>query len=98
MQATEFIATWAEGSAADGLTRRARTRRPRESPYPDRVLAREGSCEDQRPAWLAQAHEALDAAVAAVYGWGDCMAATPEHEILRRLLAHRLGRAAQHPG
>jgi hypothetical protein len=47
---------------------------------------------------LAQAHEALDAAVAAVYGWGDCMAATPEHEILRRLLAHRLGRAAQHPG
>ena len=24
---------------------------------------------DRRPAWLAQAHEALDAVVAAAYGW-----------------------------
>lgn len=72
------------------------------SPYPDRIAPRPGLSEqdakalqkrtltnlyNQRPAWLAQAHQALDAAVAAVYGWHDYTAEMPDDEILRRLLA-----------
>jgi transposase len=68
------------------------------SPYPDRIEPRPGLSEpdaktlqkrtltnlyNQRPAWLAQAHEALDAAAA--YGWADSPAMADE--ILRRLLA-----------
>jgi hypothetical protein len=76
-----------------------------QSPYPDRMAARPG-CEkelakrtltnlyNQRPAWLAQAHAALDAAVAAAYGWSDYTPAMPDDEILRRLLALNLERAA----
>ena len=51
-----------------------------------------------RPAWLAQAHEALDAAVAAAYGWADYTPASPDDEILRRLLALNLQRAARAGG
>jgi hypothetical protein len=47
-----------------------------------------------RPVWLAQAHEALDTAVAAAYGWADYTPAMPDDEILRRLLALNLQRAA----
>jgi len=68
------------------------------SPYPDRIVAKSGFEKDlakrtltnlynQRPAWLAQAHEALDAAVAAAYGWADYTPQRPDEEILRRLLA-----------
>ena len=75
------------------------------SPYPDRIVARPGfekelakrtltNLYNQRPAWLAQAHDALDAAVAAAYGWADCTPAMPDDEILRRLLALNLQRAA----
>jgi hypothetical protein len=75
------------------------------SPYPDRIVARPGFEKDlakrtltnlynQRPAWLAQAHEALDAAVAAAYGWSDYTPAMPDDEILRRLLALNRERAA----
>ena len=68
------------------------------SPYPERIVARPGfgaelvkrtltNLYNQRPAWLAQAHEALDAAVAAAYGWADYSAGTTDDEILRNLLA-----------
>ena len=40
-----------------------------------------------RPAWLALAHEALDHAVAAAYGWKDYHPQWPDEDILRRLLA-----------
>jgi hypothetical protein len=74
------------------------------SPYPDRIVARPGfekevakrtltNLYNQRPAWLAHAHEALDAAVAAAYGWSDYTSAMPDDEILRRLLALNLERA-----
>ena len=74
------------------------------SPYPDRIVAKPGfekevarrtltNLYNQRPAWLAQAHEALDAAVAAAYGWSDYTNAMPDDEILRRLLALNLARA-----
>jgi type II restriction/modification system DNA methylase subunit YeeA len=51
--------------------------------YPDRILPRDEAAAKQlktrtltnlynaRPAWLANAHAALDAAVADAYGWGD---------------------------
>ena len=74
------------------------------SPYPDRIVARPGfekevakrtltNLYNQRPAWLAQAHEALDTAVAAAYGWRDYTNTMPDDEILRRLLALNLARA-----
>ncbi|MCA0325443.1 MAG: class I SAM-dependent DNA methyltransferase [Proteobacteria bacterium] len=80
-----------------------------ESPYPDRIEPRPGLSEtdakalqkrtltnlyNQRPAWLAQAHAQLDAAVAAAYGWADYTPEMQGDEILRRLLALNLARAA----
>jgi hypothetical protein len=42
---------------------------------------------NERPAWLAQAHAALDRAVWAAYGWDDAEpAATSDETILARLL------------
>nr|MBP7324492.1 adenine methyltransferase [Alicycliphilus sp.] len=84
------------------------------SPYPDRIAPRPGLSEadakalqkrtltnlyNQRPAWLAQAHAQLDAAVAAAYGWQDWRADMPDDEILRRLLAlnHERSRTADAP-
>ncbi len=82
------------------------------SPYPDRIEPRHDLSEQDakalqkrtltnlynaRPAWLAQAHEALDAAVAAAYGWSDYRADMPDDEILRRLLALNLERASATP-
>jgi len=79
------------------------------SPYPDRIVPRAGlsaadatalqkrtltNLYNQPPAWLTMAHEALDAAVAAAYGWADYTPAMPDDEILRRLLALNLARAA----
>jgi hypothetical protein len=75
------------------------------SPYPERIVARPG-CEkqleartltklyNQRPAWLTMAHQTLDLAVAAAYGWADYSAETSDDEILKRLLALNLERAA----
>ena len=78
------------------------------SPYPDRIESRPGLSEkdaralqkrtltnlyNERPAWLVQAHEALDAAVAAAYGWADYTPAMADDEILRRLLQLNLQRA-----
>ena len=42
-----------------------------------------------RPQWLADAHAALDAAVAAAYGWSVDI---PDDEVLRELLALNGGR------
>ena len=74
--------------------------------FPARPVARPGHEADlkkrtltnlynQRPAWLDQAHRALDAAVAAAYGWDDYTPAMPDAEILGRLLALNLERAAR---
>jgi hypothetical protein len=72
--------------------------------YPDRIVARPGfeqplaqrtltKLYNERPAWLARAHEQLDAAVAAAYGWADYTPALPDDELLRRLLALNRARA-----
>ena len=47
---------------------------------------------NERPAWLDMAHKKLDAAVSAAYGWP---AGLPDDEILTRLLALNLERAAE---
>lgn len=47
---------------------------------------------NQRPSWLAQAHERLDWAVHAAYGWGWPLA---DDEVLARLAALNLARSAQ---
>ena len=46
---------------------------------------------NERPAWLANAHEKLDRAVFAAYGWEYPL---EDQEILSRLLAENLRRAA----
>ena len=72
--------------------------------YPDRIIPKPGHEKDlkartltnlynQRPTWLDNAHQALDAAVAAAYGWEDYGPDTPDEEILARLLALNLERA-----
>lgn len=47
---------------------------------------------NQRPAWLGNAHRALDAAVAAAYGWPADLS---DNDVLTRLLALNLARAAK---
>lgn len=73
--------------------------------YPARPVAKAGH-EDElkkrtltnlynaRPAWLDNAHQALDAAVAKTYGWNDYTPAMTDDEILRRLLVLNHARAA----
>ena len=72
--------------------------------YPDRIIPKpEHAAElkkrtltnlyNQRPTWLDNAHKALDAAVAAAYGWADYSPEMPDEEILSRLLALNLERA-----
>jgi hypothetical protein len=71
--------------------------------YPDRIIPKPGHEKDlkartltnlynQRPTWLDNAHKALDAAVAAAYGWADYSPEMPDEEILARLLALNLER------
>ena len=78
------------------------------SPYPDRIEPKPGISEadlkalqkrtltnlyNLRPSWLVHAHEQLDLAVSAAYGWPDYTAAMPDQEILKRLLALNLERS-----
>ena len=71
--------------------------------YPDRLIPKpEHAAElkkrtltnlyNQRPAWLANAHRALDEAVAAAYGWPADLG---DDQILRRLLELNLARATR---
>ncbi len=72
--------------------------------YPDRIIPKPGyekklkaqtltNLYNQRPTWLDNAHKALDAAVAAAYGWADYSPEMPAEVILSRLLALNLERA-----
>ena len=74
--------------------------------YPDRIIPKPDYAKaikertltnlyNQRPAWLAHAHETLDAAVARAYGWDDYTPLTPDEEILARLLKLNLERSAE---
>ena len=74
--------------------------------FPDRIIPKPGheaelkkrtltNLYNLRPTWLDSAHKALDAAVAAAYGWTDYTPEMPDDEILRRLLALNLERARE---
>ena len=70
--------------------------------YPDRILPKDADAAkklkertltnlyNQRPQWLAEAHEALDRAVAAAYGWPEDISTK---DALEKLLALNLARA-----
>jgi type II restriction/modification system DNA methylase subunit YeeA len=73
--------------------------------YPDRLIPKPAHAAElkkrtltnlynARPAWLDHAHQALDRAVAAAYGWADYTPAMSEDEILRRLLSLNLARSS----
>ncbi len=78
--------------------------------YPDRILPRDEAAAKElkkrtltnlynvRPQWLANAHAALDAAVADAYGWGDDWreGVMTDDEILARLFALNQARAYRH--
>jgi hypothetical protein len=79
------------------------------SPYPDRIEPKPGINEvdlkalqkrtltnlyNAKPAWLQMAHQQLDQAVAAAYGWADYTPNIPDDELLKRLLALNLARSA----
>ena len=71
--------------------------------YPDRILPKDEEAAatpktrtltnlyNERRAWLDHAHNALDEAVAAAYGWPDDL---PDEEILERLFHLNQERAA----
>ncbi|WP_447952536.1 class I SAM-dependent DNA methyltransferase [Sphingopyxis chilensis] len=79
------------------------------SGYPDRILPKDEEAAKElkrrtltnlynaRPQWLANAHAALDAAVAEAYGWGDDWRAgrLTDDEILARLFALNQTRSAE---
>jgi hypothetical protein len=78
------------------------------SPYPDRIVPKHGqekqmaartltNLYNQRPAWLDDAHKALDQAVAAAYGWSDYSPAMSDETVLGRLLALNLERSQAGP-
>ncbi len=84
-----------------------RTPEEEKAGYPLRPIAKAGheaelkkrtltNLYNQRPAWLANAHKTLDAAVAKAYGWNDYTPDMPDEEILRRLLSLNLARASSH--
>lgn len=71
--------------------------------YPERVLPILGREADlrmrtvtnlynERPTWLAKAHEELDVAVARAYGWDDYSSSMSDEEVLARLLRLNLNR------
>ena len=84
----DWVITPAEEAA--GFPKRPVARPGHEAELKKRTLT---NLYNQRPAWLANAHQALDAAVAAAYGWADYTPAMPDDEILRRLLQLNLERA-----
>ena len=80
-----------------------RTAEEEKAGYPARPVAKPGfeselkkrtltNLYNARPAWLDNAHKALDTAVAKAYGWNDYTPEMSDEEILRRLLALNLER------
>jgi hypothetical protein len=72
---------------------------PRPSPKPEHAAAWKKrtltNLYNEMPTGLHLRHEKLDIAVAAAYGWTDYTSEMPDEEILRRLLALNLDRAAR---
>lgn len=78
---TDWIITPEEQAA--GFPKRPVAKPGHEADLKERTLT---NLYNARPAWLALAHETLDKAVAAAYGWSDYTPVMEDVEILRRLL------------
>lgn len=79
---TDWVITPEEQAA--GFPKRPLAKPGREADLKKRTLT---NLYNARPAWLSLAHETLDKAVAAAYGWGDYTPQWTDEDILRRLLA-----------
>jgi type II restriction/modification system DNA methylase subunit YeeA len=80
--------------AAAGFPRRPVAKAGKEAELKRRTLTNLYNAKAEgKAAWLEHAHRALDAAVAAAYGWSDYTPDMPDDEILRRLLALNLERS-----
>nr|WP_315229959.1 DNA methyltransferase [uncultured Limnohabitans sp.] len=77
--------------AAAGFPMRAVAKNGHEAELKKKTLT---NLYNARPAWLSMAHEAIDKAVAAAYGWTDYTPAMSDDEILKRLLALNLSRTS----
>jgi hypothetical protein len=77
----EWVSTTEEQAA--GFPKRPIARHGHEADLKKRTLT---NLYNLRPTWLALAHETLDKAVAAAYGWTDYSPQWTEDDILRRLL------------
>ena len=77
--------------AAAGFPMRAVAKKGNEAELKKKTLT---NLYNARPAWLAMAHEAIDKAVAAAYGWTDYTPDMSDDEILKRLLALNLSRTS----
>jgi len=86
----DWVITPEEGKA--GFPKRPVAKPGHEAELKKRTLT---NLYNTRPAWLDNAHKALDAAVAAAYGWTDYSPANTDDEILRRLLVLNLERAGE---
>ncbi|MBP6225331.1 MAG: adenine methyltransferase [Rhizobacter sp.] len=87
---TDWVITPQEQAA--GFPKRPVAKPGHESDLKTRTLT---NLYNQRPTWLAIAHEALDKAVAAAYGWKDYSPQWTDEDILRRLLALNLERGTE---
>ena len=85
----DWVITPEEESA--GFTKRPVAKPGHEAELKKRTLT---NLYNERPNWLDELHKQLDMAVAYAYGWFDYTPEIPEEEILRRLLALNLERAA----
>jgi len=87
---TDWVITHEEQAA--GFPKRPVAKPGHENDLKKRTLT---NLYNQRPDWLAIAHEALDKAVASAYGWKDYSPHWKDEDILRRLLALNLKRGAE---
>ena len=86
-QWTQWVIT-AEEQAA-GFPKRPKAKAGCEALLKKRTLT---NLYNDRPAWLNNAHQTLDKAVANAYGWTDYSAETTDADILQRLLTLNLSR------
>lgn len=77
--------------AAAGFPKRAIAKAGYEAALKKKTLT---NLYNARPTWLSMAHDDIDKAVAAAYGWTDYTVDMPDDEILKRLLALNLSRAS----
>jgi hypothetical protein len=86
-QWTQWVITAEEETA--GFPKRPKAKAGFEALLKKRTLT---NLYNDRPAWLNNAHQTLDKAVANAYGWDDYTPETTDADILQRLLTLNLSR------